>query len=88
MSGKVSYEEGRAAAAGVTLIFTDQQGLNKLVRTDDRGRYSATGFMTGTYGVRVRAGNSNIPPQTFNVSRGTNKFDYEIAAGVPAAGKR
>ncbi|MBK36192.1 MAG: hypothetical protein CME26_11780 [Gemmatimonadetes bacterium] len=88
VSGKVSYEEGRAAAAGVTLIFTDQQGLNKLVRTDDRGRYSATGFMTGTYGVRVRAGNSNIPPQTFNVSRGTNKFDYEIAAGAPAAGKR
>ena len=88
VTGKVSYEEGRAAAAGVTLIFTDQQGLNKLVRTDDRGRYSATGFMTGTYGVRVRAGNSNIPPQTFNVSRGANKFDYEISAGAAAAGKK
>ena len=88
VTGKVSYEEGRAAAAGVTLIFTDQQGLNKLVRTDDRGRYSATGFMAGTYGVRVRAGNSSIPPQTFNVSRGSNKFDYEIAAGAAAAGKK
>ena len=88
VTGKVSYEEGRAAAAGVTLIFTDQQGLNKLVRTDDRGRYSATGFMPGTYGVRVRIGNSSIPQQTFNVSRGSNKFDYEIAAGAAAAGKK
>ena len=76
----MTYEDGRSAAAGVTLIFTDQQGLNKLVATDARGRYSATGFMSGTYGVRVRGGNSSISSVTFTVSKGSNKFDYVIPA--------
>ena len=78
VSGKVSYQEGRETPAGVTLIFTDQQGLNKMVSTDERGRYSATGFMSGTYNVRARLGDSRTAPQTFSVSRGSNKFDYEI----------
>ena len=78
VTGKVSYQEGRETPAGVSLIFTDQQGLNKMVSTDERGRYSATGFMSGTYNVRARLGDSRTAPQTFSVSRGSNKFDYEI----------
>ena len=78
VTGKVSYQEGRETPAGVTLIFTDQQGLNKMVSTDERGRYSATGFMSGTYNVRARLGDSRTAPQTFSVGRGANKFDYEI----------
>jgi hypothetical protein len=83
VTGKVSYQEGRETPAGVTLIFTDQQGLNKMVSTDERGRYSATGFMSGTYNVRARLGDSRTAPQTFSVGRGANKFDYEIP-GVAA----
>ena len=84
VTGKVTYEEGRKAAAGVTLIFTDQQGLNKMVRTDERGRYSSTGFMEGTYNVRVRLGDASLPAQTFSVDKGSNKFDYEIPAAATA----
>ncbi len=71
----MSYQEGRETPAGVTLIFTDQQGLNQMVSTDERGRYSATGFMSevqgagGTYSVRARFGDSKTDPQFFSVSR-------------------
>ena len=87
VSGKVSYQEGRETPAGVTLIFTDQQGLNKMVNTDERGRYSATGFMSGTYSVRARLGDSRTAPQTFSVGRGANKFDYEIPGAAAAQRK-
>ena len=82
VTGKVIYEDGRKAASGVTLIFTDQQGLNKMVRTDERGRYSSTGFMEGSYTIRVRLGDASIPAQTFSVGKGSNKFDYEIPAAA------
>lgn len=64
------------------MIFTDQQGLNKMVRTDERGRYSSTGFMEGSYTIRVRLGDASIPAQTFSVGKGSNKFDYEIPAAA------
>ena len=53
-----------------------------MVRTDERGRYSSTGFMEGSYSIRVRLGDSTIAPQTFSVGNGSNKFDYEIPAAA------
>ena len=77
LEGSVELVQGQPAV-GVTLVLRHTNGMVRRVDSDEQGRYSIGGLLTGEHMLRVRIESAPmIDPIKVSIGRGVNRFDVQ-----------